>query len=472
MYNYKINTKNKFRNFCVKGGNMFNKRSFLAIVVSIIIVFTTTFGVLMYLDRRDYRIFLGNQYQKDLYEIVSNVESLQASLSKVPVTMSEKQAIIIFSEIWRQAGAAQDRLNSLPISHEALFQTSKFLAQVGDFSYTLLKRSSSGQGLSESELKTLEKLNDYAGYLNVKLHELQQEVSEGKLDWTEIKLKGKVLFSQNLQNPVDVKFKNISKELQQYPTLIYDGPFSENVLNIKPKILEQPKISIDEAKRIVKDILGNDKVQSIDTYSSKQGGKIPVYPFKVTMKGNKDATVDVDVSQNGGKIVYLLNTREVKSSKLNMKQAIERGMKYLENIGYRDMFPTYTLKYDNIALINYVYVQDRVVVYPDQIKLKIALDNGEIIGIEAQHFLVAHTERRIPTARITPQEAKANVSKNLNIKNIRLTIIPMESLKEVLCYEFFGEYKGEKFFIYINAQDGTEERILKLIDTPNGELTI
>ncbi|WDC84996.1 hypothetical protein PL321_05505 [Caloramator sp. mosi_1] len=48
----------------------------------------------------------------------------------------------------------------------------------------------------------------------------------------------------------------------------------------------------------------------------------------------------------------------------------------------------------------------------------------------------------------------------------------MESLKEVLCYEFFGEYNGEKFFIYINAQDGTEERILKLIDTPNGELTI
>lgn len=47
-----------------RSGCMFNKRSFLAIIVSIIIVFTTTFGMLMYLDRRDYRIFLGNQYQK------------------------------------------------------------------------------------------------------------------------------------------------------------------------------------------------------------------------------------------------------------------------------------------------------------------------------------------------------------------------------------------------------------------------
>ncbi|GFR35387.1 germination protein YpeB [Thermobrachium celere] len=451
---------------------MFNKRSFLAIVVSIIIVFTTTFGMLMYLDRRDYRIFLGNQYQKDLYEIVSNVEALQASLSKVPVTMSEKQGIILFSEIWRQAGAAQDKLNSLPISHEALSQTSKFLSQVGDFSYTLLKRSSSGQSLNEVELKTLEKLNDYAGFLNVKLHELQQEVSQGKIDWTEIKLKGKVLFSQQLQNPVDVKFEQISKELQQYPTLIYDGPFSENVLNIKPKVLSEPKISIDEAKRIVKDILGNDKVQSIDTYSNKQGGKIPVYPFKVKMKGNNEATVDVDISQNGGKVVYLLDTREVKGSKISMKQAVEKGMKFLESIGYRDMIPSYTLKYDNIALINYVYVQDKVVVYPDQIKLKIALDNGDIIGVEAQHYLVAHTERKIPKPRITPQEARNNVSRNLNIKNVRLTLIPMESLREVLCYEFYGEYKGEKFIVYINAMDGVEERILKIMDTPNGELTM
>jgi spore germination protein len=41
------------------------------------------------------------------------------------------------------------------------------------------------------------------------------------------------------------------------------------------------------------------------------------------------------------------------------------------------MIPTYSLRYDNIAVINYVYTEDKVVIYPDQIKLKIALDNGE-----------------------------------------------------------------------------------------------
>lgn len=451
---------------------MFNKRSFLAIVVSIIVVGTTTFGTLMYLDRRDYRIFLGNQYQKYLYEIVTNVESLQVSLSKVPVTMSEKQGIILFSEIWRQASSAQDKLNSLPISHEALSQTSKFLSQLGDFSYALLKRSNSGEKLSDVELKTLQKLTDYAGYLNAQLHELEQEVSQGKIDWTEIKVKGRTLFANNLQNPVDIKFENIGKELQQYPTLIYDGPFSENVLNIKPKVLSEPKISIEEAKKIAKNILGEDRVESIDVYSNKQGGKIAVYPLSVKIKGRKNGNLDLDISQNGGKVVYMLDDREVNNSKLNMKQAIDKAIKYLDSIGYKDMIPSFTLKYDNTALINFVYVQDKVVIYPDQIKVKIALDNGDVVGIEAQHYLVAHTERKLQKPRITAQEAKDNVSQNLNIKNIRLSIIPMESLREVMCYEFYGEYNGEKFIVYINAMDGTEERILKILETPNGELTM
>jgi germination protein YpeB len=117
-------------------------------------------------------------------------------------------------------------------------------------------------------------------------------------------------------------------------------------------------------------------------------------------------------------------------------------------------------------------VDGNVVVYPDQIKLKVALDNGDVVGIESQHYLIVHTERSLPKPRITAAEARKNVSKRLDIKNIRLSLIPMESLREVFCYEFYGEYDGEKYFVYINALDGTEERILKVLETENGELTM
>ncbi|EYE89791.1 germination protein [Fervidicella metallireducens AeB] len=451
---------------------MFKKRAVLAVIVSLIVVGSSTFGTLMYLDRRDYRNYLQNQYQKNLYDVISNVENLQVALSKATVTASPRQSLILFGEIWKESSAAQDKLNALPITHVAISQTSKFLSQVADFSLALVRANNRGQELTDEEWKNVEKLKDFSGYLSMQLKALQQEVSDGKIKWGEIKHKGRKLFAGNIQNTVDVKFEGIASEMQQYPTLIYDGPFSENVLNIKPRILSEKKITLEEAKKIAAQVIGKEKVQETSLYSNKTGEKIPCYAIAVKIKGRKDSDINIDISKNGGKVIYMLDSREVKEAKIKMKDAIEKGTKFLEKLGYKDMIPTFSLRYDNVAVINYVYVKNKVVVYPDQIKLKVALDNGDIVGIESQHFLIAHYDRKIQSPKITLKDAKKSVSNRLNIKNIRLCIIPMESLREVFCYEFYGDYNGEKYIIYINAFDGEEERILKILETPNGELTM
>lgn len=451
---------------------MFKKRSILAIIVSLIVIGSTTFGTLMFLDRRDYRIYLSNQYQRNLYDVISNVEALQVDLSKATITASSKQSLILFTEIWRLSSTAQDKLNALPISHIAISQTSKYLSQVADFAYTLLKVDNSGGKVSDEQWSNVDKLKDYAGYLDIQLHQIEKDISEGKVEWSEIKNRASSIFQKANQNSVDVKFEAIAKELQQYPTLIYDGPFSENTLNIKPKILSQPEMSIENAKKVAKKVIGNDKVESISVYSDKTGEKVPVYAFSITRKGTKKPDTYIDVSKNGGQIVYFLDEREVKESKIDIKTAIKYGTVFLDKQGYKGMIPTYTLKYDNIALVCYVLVQNKVVIYPDQIKLKIALDNGEIVGVEAQHYLIAHDNRTIQKPKITAQQALKSLSNKLNIENIRLSIIPMDSSKEVFCYEFYGNYNGEKYIVYINALDKTEERILKVLQTPNGELTM
>lgn len=452
---------------------MFKKRAFLAIVVSVMIAGTSTFGTLMYLDRRDYRNYLENQYSRNLYDLISDVENLQVALSKVEIAGSPKRSLLLFSDIWKDANTAQFKLNSLPISHVAISQTSKFLSQVGDFCYALLKAANSGETLSQTERTNVIKLRDYAGYLTGELHTMEQEVSQGGLKWGAIKHEGRQLFSQQGQDPVDIKFESISQEMQQqYPTLIYDGPFAENVLNIKPRIISEPEITLDKAKSIVIDILGKDRVDSMSIYSDKSGSRVPAYAFNVKMKGRKDGNVNIDISKNGGKVVYMLDARKVGEDKLSIKDATSKGAKFLEEHGYKDMIPSFVLKYDSIAVINYVFVKNKVVIYPDQIKIKVALDNGEIVGIESQHYLVAHYDREIQKARINMEKAKNSVSTNLKVKNIRMAVIPLESMREVYCYEFYGEYNGETYIVYINALDGSEERILKILETPNGELTM
>ena len=140
------------------------------------------------------------------------------------------------------------------------------------------------------------------------------------------------------------------------------------------------------------------------------------------------------------------------------------------------MKETYYLKQNGIVTINYAYEQktlsgERIVMYPDLIKLKVALDTGEVLGIETQGYLNSHTERKIPENLISKEKAKEVLNKELQIESENLAIIPTEWKTEVLCWEFKGKVEDNEFLLYINAETGKEEDILVIVNTPDGTLT-
>ena len=83
-----------------------------------------------------------------------------------------------------------------------------------------------------------------------------------------------------------------------------------------------------------------------------------------------------------------------------------------------------------------------------------------------------HKEREEATPKLTVEEAKSKISTNLEVSATTLAIVPKDSLKEVLCYEFKGTFQNKNFIIYVNADNGREEEILLLIEDENGVLTI
>ena len=188
-------------------------------------------------------------------------------------------------------------------------------------------------------------------------------------------------------------------------------------------------------------------------------------------KCGKDEVKSIAVSQKGGHIVYMNYYREVKEEKINPDQALEIGKKFLEEKGYPNMKETYYMMQSGNIVINYAYMQDDVTVYSDLIKLKIALDNGEILGMELAGYLNCHEERNIDKDIISKEKAKENLNKEIEIISEGLAIIPTEFLTEILCWEFKGKVDDNEFIVYINAKNGEEEDILMIINTPNGTLT-
>jgi len=136
------------------------------------------------------------------------------------------------------------------------------------------------------------------------------------------------------------------------------------------------------------------------------------------------------------------------------------------------MKETYFIKQGNVVTVNYAYNDNGVIVYPDLIKVKIALDNGEILGIETTGYLNSHKEREVTEPQITLEEAKAKINDKLEIMSENMAIIPTEWKTELVCYEFKGKVEEKEFLVYINAETGKEEDILVILDTPGGTLTV
>ena len=140
------------------------------------------------------------------------------------------------------------------------------------------------------------------------------------------------------------------------------------------------------------------------------------------------------------------------------------------------MKQTYYLNQGGALTINYAYSQQtqngEVIMYPDLIKLKIALDNGEILGIETTGYLNSHEERNLPSVKISKEKVKEKLNPDLNIMSEGLAVIPTEFQTELFCWEFKGKVEETEFLVYINAETGKEENILVIKNTPNGTLTM
>ncbi len=445
-------------------------------VYSIVIVVVGVIGIwgfYQYKHASELRQELDNQYNRAFYDMAGYVQNVEVLLLKSLITSSPAKTASILQEAWRQANLAQTNLGQLPISTQVLANTSKFLTQVGDLAYSLNNQNLQGKSLTDEQYKTIEKLQGYSISLGKNLNGLQGQLSTGRLKWGELAAKGTPMFQKASKNLSIQQFENIDKTFQDYPTLIYDGPFSDHMVTAEPKGITGDNINSEQAKQSVISFFGQDRVKAVSDTGRNDTGPIKTYSYKVTFNNRPDAqSANIDVTQKGGHIFWMLLNRTSTAAKLNIDQAKEAGRKFLESHGYANMVDTYYLKEDNTATINYAYKQDNAVIYTDLIKLKVALDDGEIVGFESKGYLSAHTARKIQKPKITEQQARKLVSNKMQVLSSGLAIIPTDYKTELFTYEFKGKLNNTDFLVYINAENGREENILMIINTPNGVLTM
>lgn len=450
-------------------------RHMLSLVVTLVTVIAVL-GLYTYKRERQFRQTTENNYNMAFFELVSYVENVETYLAKSLISSTPEHGAETLTHVWREANLAQSYLARLPMGSQELANTSKFLNQVSDYSFSLSRKNINNQNLTDDDFNNLKELHTYSVDLENTLNQLSADINDGRIKWGELTNKGSSVFLTQVSNISKDSFDNLEENFHEYSGLIYDGAFSEHMTAVEKKGLTGEEISEEEAKKIATDFIGNDRVGEINSNGVSEDTDIPSYDFSIKAKNDKNEIITVSVSKKGGHIIFMNYNRNIEAESISQERADEIGKDFLNSKGFPNMKETYYLKQNGIVTINYAYNQKStngdVVVYPDLIKVKVALDNGEILGIETTGYLNSHYERNIPTAKITKEKAKENLNKSLQIESEGMAIIPTEFKTEIFCWEFKGKVDDTEFLVYINAETGAEEDILVIKNTPNGTLTM
>ena len=438
----------------------------LIILLFVVIALTIT----IYGKQEELTRTTENNYNMAFYELVDYVKNVETYLAKAQISTTPEHSAETLTNLWREANLAQSYLTMLPIESQELENTEKFLNQVSDYSYALSRKNIHKESLTDEDFNNLKDLHTYSVELTNTLIQLASDIDSQRVTWKDLSNDKNVSLAQQVDNISKESFNNMEENFHEYSGLIYDGAFSEHMTNSNKKGLTGEEIEEEKAKQKVEEVIGKENITDMQSLGLSENANIEAFNFAV--QTNKNESINIAITKKGGHLLYINSNRNVDTEILQYDQVNEIGKKYLTEKGFPNMKETYYIKQDGIITINYAYEQDGVVMYPDLIKLKIALDDGEILGIETTGYLNNHEERDLSKIKITKEQAKEKINKTLEISSEGLAVIPTKWQTEVLCYEFKGKIDGTEFLVYINAENGTEQDILVIKNTPNGVLTM
>jgi len=416
---------------------------------------------------------LEANYQRAFFDMLENMENLDCLLGKSLASNSRGQRIMTLTGIWHEAERARGNMGCLPLGMVNLMRSQQYLAQLGDYCRLLAQRQARDQDLAAEEWQQLCRFHQQTRDIQDGLREVLAGIREEDLKWRSFAaLKRDQRLTPAGQSLAD-GFGRIDEGLRdQVPTLTYDGPFSDHMEEREPMMALGERISKEEARdRALEflDLKGRSGYRIEKT--TKTRGRIPAY--NIVIQREKDTSpIALDVSQQGGHILWMLTSCTPRESTLSLSQAVAKGEEFLEKKGYKNMVPTGTIVEGNQLSLSFVRREEGVIMYPDLIKLTLALDNGEIVAFDALGYLMCHHQRDLPPPVLKAEEAEKMVCQQMEIQQTRLAVIPLGTWEERFCYEVRGKVNGDTYLVYINALTGEEEELLQLLETEAGTRAI
>ncbi len=403
--------------------------------------------------------------QRALAQTGEYLDGMTASLQKAVYASTPAMLSRLCAQLHTQACGAKLSLSALSAGDTQLYNMYKFLSQAAEYTESLNRRVTEGRPLTAAERGTLKKLLGYAQRLSGRFGYMADLMNAGMFSFEELK---RDLRAADGESADTVSYltaaADAEESLQELPSLIYDGPFSDHITEKESALLKNAApVSLAKAKNIAAAALRAQANETVEAGTAE--GRLPTYNF---YRGKSRMAVTV----NGGYPAYILTEYVGGAARLTEKDAIKAAGDYLRELGYAGMEPTYYVNENGVCVINFAYREGEYLCYPDLIKVGVSLSDGSVVSLDARDYLMNHVRRSVPEEAITAQEAAGTVAPGLRVKKTQKAVIPTGGGYEKFAYELLcGDADGQDVLIYVDVLTGQEDDVLLLLYADGGTLT-
>lgn len=397
-------------------------------------------------------------YRRSFYDAVEQVDNMDLNLSKILASKDKGAIQTYLVDLAINSELCENDLQSLPLEDENKFYTTKAVNQIGDYAKYLNKKLNNGGEITESDTKALNGLYS----INLSLKEaLNDTANNMQPDFS-----FSVISDGEKENVLLDNFTELENLSVEYPELIYDGPFSDGKDEREIKGLSENLIDENKAREIFISYFSDFNIKNIESQGMLEGN-LRCFNFTGEINGE---SVYGQISERDGKLITYENSGSCKETLIDEDTATETGLEFLAKMEAENMKPVWINLSNNVYTINFASSVNDIIIYSDLIKIRVCAENGVVIGVEASSYYQNHTEREIMPTKLDRKSASEKVADNLEINSSRICVIPIGESSEALCYEFMCKKDDQVYYVYIDAENGRQVQMFKVIEGTEGQL--
>lgn len=407
----------------------------------------------------NYHAQIENVHNDNFYNLLDSVNNLETKLSKTLSATGETYQRKMLLEASKNASESEISISQLPLSQGDIQDMVRLVNQISGYTSTLAEKLAQGKSLSENDIATLEEVHQTVIQLKWQLNQFEKRMEKGYSILDE---------SMDVDSGTNEFTKTLSSTQNndiEYPTMIYDGPFSDSVVNSSVKGLSGKAVSKSEAHAIIeKQFKNSAKIN----FENETKGKFETFNFRVVNADNEK--LYIQVSKIGGHILTISGAGRDGDTTIDRDQAKEIAIEFATANGVEDAQVVWSDAIANDVYLNIAPKEGGIILYPDLVKVKVNMASGTVVGYDATPYFTNHTSRDLSSGVLTLSDAKGKTPSRYEIVGAKLVLAPLDYNREVVCVEVEADYQNDTYYFYYNASNGNLENVLKVIETENGNL--